>query len=142
DTWKRLALIWGFVAVGCLLFVLCSWNLFFHYVPAGKHLLIVAKQGTPLEPGQVLAEEGQKGIQREVKGEGWHFVPPILYTTELADNTLVPAGKVGIVTARGGRPLPPDRVLADEGEQGIQRHVWPPGSYRINKYGYEVEMVD
>ncbi len=138
----RLALIWGSVVLAGFLFVLMTWNLFFHYVPAGKHLVIVAKQGQPLEAGQVLAEEGQKGILREVKGEGWHYVPPILYITELADNTLIPAGKVGIVTARGGLPLPPERVLADEGEQGIQRQVLPPGSYRVNRHGFDVELVD
>lgn len=141
-TWKRLALLWGVIVLGGLLFLVLTWNLFFHYVPPGKHLIIIAKEGAPLEQDQVLAKEDQKGIQREVKGEGWHFVPPILYTTELADNTLIPAGKVGIVTARGGTPLPPGRILADEGEQGIQRHVLPPGSYRINGYGFGVEQVD
>ena len=35
-----------------------------------------------------MAEEGQKGILREVKGEGWHFVLPIVYSTELGDNTV------------------------------------------------------
>jgi hypothetical protein len=142
DPWKRLAMVWAVITVVAFVFVVMTWNLFFHYVPPGKHLVIVAKQGTALEPGQVLAEDGHKGIQREVKGEGWHFVPPILYTTELADNTVIPAGKVGLVTARGGRPLPAGRVLAEEGEQGIQRHVLPPGSYRVNKYGFDVELVN
>jgi len=140
--WKRLVLVWGLIALIGLLVLVFTWNAFFTYVPPGKHLIIIAKEGAPLEPGQVLAEVGQKGIQREVKGEGWHFVLPIIYTTELADNTIIPPGKVGVVNAKGGKPLPSGRLLAEPGEQGIQRRVLPPGAYRINRYGYDVQIVD
>ena len=139
---KRLAIIWGIIAVVGLVAFLLTWNAFFTYVPPGKHLVIMAKDGEPMAPDQVLAEPGQKGIQKEVLGEGWHFVLPIAYTTELEDNTIIPPGKVGIVTARGGDPLPPGKLLAKEGERGIQRHVLPPGAYRINRHGYDVAPVD
>jgi hypothetical protein len=139
--WKRLAIIWGFVALAVLIFLLVTWNAFFTYVPPGKHLVIVSKDGSPLPQGQVLAEKGQKGVQREVLGEGWHFIMPVAYTTELEDNTEVKPGQVGIVAARGGTPLPEGRLLAEEGEKGIQRNVLPPGVYRLNKHGYDVEMV-
>ncbi len=76
-----------------------TWNAFFKYVPAGKHLVITANNGSQPEPGEKLVNEGQKGIQGNVKGEGWHFVMPILYTAELEENTLIPPGKIGIVTA-------------------------------------------
>jgi hypothetical protein len=140
--WKRLAVFWGVVLVAGLIVFLMAWNTFFKYVPPGKHLVIIAKNGAPLDPGEVLANDGQKGIQREVKGEGWHFVTPVVYEAQVEDNTGVPPGKVGVVTALGGKPLPPGQVLADEGEQGIQRHVLPPGAYRINKHGYQVDLVD
>ena len=103
------------------------------------------KTAQPLTSGHVLAEPDQKGIQREVLGEGWHFVLPIVYATEIEKNTEIPAGKVGIVTALGGKPLPPGRLLAEKAanskdeEQGIQRQVLPPGVYRINLRGYKVE---
>jgi hypothetical protein len=140
--WKRLLIVGGVALVSAVLLFLGVWTVFFKYVPPGKHLVIVSKNGDPLDPGEVLAQEGQKGIQREVKGEGWHFIMPIIYTGEVEDNTIIPPGKVGVLTALGGRPLPPGRLLADEGEQGIQRDVLPPGAYRINKYGYSVEIVD
>ncbi|HEX5269162.1 MAG TPA: SPFH domain-containing protein, partial [Gemmataceae bacterium] len=139
--WKRLAIIWGVLALVAVIFVLVTWNAFFTYVPPGKHLVIVAKDGQPLPQDQVLAEKGQKGVQREVLGEGWHFIMPIAYTTELEDNTEVKPGQVGIVTARGGTPLPEGRMLADEGEKGIQRNILPPGTYRLNRRGFDVEMV-
>jgi hypothetical protein len=135
-------MVWGFLVVVALIVFLMTWNAFFKYVPPGKHLVVIAKDGALLPAGEVLADEGQKGIQRAVMGEGWHFVMPIIYTTEVKDNTIIPAGKVGIVTARGGKPLSEGRMLAEEGEKGIQRHVLPPGTYRLNRYGYDVEMVD
>src|SRR5262249_12651832 len=139
---KRMAILWGVIAgVGLIIFLL-TWNAFFTYVPPGKHLVIMAKDGTSMPPDQVLAEPGQKGIQREVLGEGWHFVLPIAYTTELEDNTIIRSGEVGIVTALGGSTLPPGRLLAEEGERGIQRHVLPPGAYRINLHGYHIDSVD
>src|SRR5262249_208425 len=78
----------------------------------------------------------------KVLGEGWHFVMPVAYSSELEDNTIIEPGKVGIVTAQGGEPLPPDRYFAEEGQQGILRQVLLPGVYRLNLNGYKVEMVD
>ena len=66
--WKRLLVFWGVLVAVVLVAFLLTWNVFFKYVPPGKHLVIVAKDGGPLDPGEVLANEGQKGIQRAVKG--------------------------------------------------------------------------
>jgi hypothetical protein len=147
-SWRRTLVVWAIILTVVLIFVAVTWNAFFVYVSPGYHLVITAKDGKPLTPGHVLAEHGQKGIQREVLGEGWHFVLPIVYATELEKNTDIPPGKVGIVTALGGKPLPPGRLLAEpvadpkDEEQGIQRQVLPPGSYRVNLRGYRVELVD
>jgi hypothetical protein len=146
--WRRTLIVWAVLVLVALIFIALTWNAFFTYVRPGYHLVITAKDGKPLTPGHVLAEPGQKGIQREVLGEGWHFVLPIVYATELEKNTDIPPGKVGIVTALGGKPLPPGRLLAESAkdpqdeEQGIQRQVLPPGSYRINLRGYRIELVD
>lgn len=140
--WQRRAAFAGVALVLGLIVLVVTWNTFFVYVKPGQHLVIIAKDGEPLPAGQVLAEPGQKGIEREVLGEGWHFVLPIVYETDLEKNTDIPPGKVGIVTAKGGKPLPPGRLLAEEGEQGIQRRVLPPGTYRINLHGYEIEQAD
>ncbi len=142
DRLKRLAVLTGVPVVLGLVLFLILWHTFFHYVPPGSMLVIVAKNGQPLRQGQVVADPGQKGIQREVLGEGWHYVTPIIYTTELQPNTVVPAGKVGVVTALGGVPPRDGRILAEQDdEQGIRRQVLPPGSYRLNPYGYKVELV-
>src|SRR4051812_25006645 len=146
--WRRTLIVWGILLLVAISCVALTWNAFFTYVSPGYHMVITANDGQPLTPGHVLAEAGQKGIQREVLGEGWHFVLPIVYATEMEKNTDIPPGKVGIVTALGGKPLPPGRLLAEntknpqDEEQGIQRQVLPPGSYRVNLRGYRVELVD
>src|SRR5262249_18651693 len=139
--WKRLAIVVAGLAIAVLVGFIMVWSAFFKYVPPGKHLVLVSKNGTPLDSEERVAGPGQKGIQRDVMGEGWHLVMPIMYTTELEDNTIIEPGKVGIVTALGGKPPSGGRVLAEEGEKGIQRHVLPPGAYRINLHGYQVEQV-
>jgi hypothetical protein len=141
---RWMALIGAILGIA-LLFALFSsllWHTFFSYVPPGQILIITSKNGDELEAGQVLAKEGQKGIQEKVLGEGWHFVMPILYTTELRPITFVRPGHAGIVTALGGKNPKNGGVLADaDDEQGIRRRVLTPGSYRINPYGYKVEEV-
>lgn len=141
NRWKWTLGFWGGLALALLIGFLLTWNTFFKYVPPGWHLVIVAKDGAPLPPGHVLAEPGQKGPLAAVRGEGWHFVMPIAYESKLEQNTTISAGKVGVVTALGGEPLPPGTVLAEPGQQGILRRVLPPGSYRINLHGYKVAEV-
>jgi regulator of protease activity HflC (stomatin/prohibitin superfamily) len=123
-----------------------------HHVPSGHMMILVAKFGEQLPEGQVLAGPGQKGIRETVYGEGWHFVWPVLYETEIKKNFVIPGARavdgqlqpaqVGIVKALGGTPLPAGEFLASRGQQGIWREVLLPGSYRLNPYGYEVKLVD
>lgn len=141
--WKRLLVAIGVPTVVLLLLLLALWNVFFHYVPPGKMLVIISKNGRELPEGRVLARAGEKGIQENVLGEGWHYVTPILFETEKKPNTIIRPGHVGIVTALGGDLPPGGRVLAEnDNEKGIRREVLLPGSYRINPYGFKIEEVE
>ncbi len=140
--WRRILIIWGVVLLLAVIMLSLVWQAFFVYVPPKKHLVIISKDGKPLPPGHVLAADGEKGIQKRVWGEGFHFVMPIIKEVVVKDNTVIPPGKVGVVTARGGDPLPAGQVLADDGQQGIWRRVLTPGTYRINTFGFDVEVVD
>src|SRR5437762_1618151 len=77
---KRLAISLSVLAFGLLIVFLMLWNTFFVYVPPGKYLVIKANSGAEMAPGQVLAKPGQKGMQEEVLGEGWHFIMPFVYS--------------------------------------------------------------
>ncbi|MGE0708741.1 MAG: SPFH domain-containing protein [Planctomycetota bacterium] len=131
------------VLAGFFLFLLvAAWNLFFHYVPPGKALVVISKTGEDLPPGQLLAKPGQKGPLEDVLGEGRHFVMPVLYEVELKDTVQIPPLKVGVVKSKVGKELLGGRILAEEGERGVRRALLPPGRHRVNPYACEVEVAD
>jgi hypothetical protein len=78
-------------------------------------------------------------VLEEVLGEGIHFVPPVLYETELHDCVDVPPGMVGVVTARAGREPPAGQILVARGEKGVWKDVLPPGRYRMNPYAFSID---
>lgn len=118
------------------------WGFCRFYVPPDYMAVIIAKNGDPLPEGEILAGPEQKGVRAEVLGEGRHFLNPINYDHEILPLILIPNGQVGVVTAKVGSDLPSDEFLADAGQKGIQRQVIGPGKYRLNPYGYNVDVVD
>lgn len=132
----------GIVVVLALLEFLWLWGFCRFYVGPNEMAIITAKVGDPLEPGQILAREGQKGILDEPLGEGRHFRNPIFYDWEIVDVTIIQPGKVGIVTSKVGEKLPEGEFIADRGQKGIWRSVLGPGKYRMNPYGYDIQVVD
>lgn len=125
------------IAYGAYLGFFCRF-----YVGPDEMAVITAKTGAPLPPGQILAKKGQRGILEDVLGEGRYFYDPILYDRKIMPALFIPPGKVGIVTAKVGENLPQGEFLADPGQKGVWRRVLGPGKYRLNPYGYTVEVVD
>jgi len=119
-----------------------TWGFCRFYVGPNEQAVIIAKHGDPLPAGQILAAEGQKGIRADVLGEGRHFLNPVFYDVEIHPAVIIPTGKVGIITSKLGADLPPGEFLADASQKGIWRDVLGPGKYRLNPYGYEVEIAD
>ena len=66
------------VAIAFVLFSIFVWEWGFcrFYVYPDQMAVITAKTGAALKPGQILAQEGQMGIQEQVLGEGRHFRNP------------------------------------------------------------------
>ena len=110
-------------------------------VPSNKMLVLIAKTGKDMPPGQIIAEPGQKGVLLEPLGPGRHFVNPFLYERQLRDQVVVGGGEVGVVITKFGKELPAGEFLASPGERGIQREVLLPGTYRLNPYAYEIRVV-
>lgn len=122
--------------------LLWQWGFCRFYVDPGEMAVITAKTGDVLPPGQILARKGQKGIQEEVLGEGRHFLNPILYERRILPVVTIPPGKVGVVTSKVGPELPEGEFLANPGQKGIWRNVLGPGRYRLNPYGYNIDVLD
>jgi uncharacterized membrane protein YqiK len=117
------------------------------------------KHNRALPDGRIIALEGEAGVQADALAPGlylWRY--PWQYHVEVVRFVTVPPGRVGVVEARDGRPIPLGRVFArhvdsdsfqnarafltNGGERGPQVNVMTPGTYRINTALFDVEIVD
>lgn len=116
-----------------------------------------------LPSGKIIATSGEKGPQASVLSPGWNsWVWPFIYDVDVVELTTIPEGKIGLLSAADGKPLPPDTAYAPEwseetkgrmatdaefflteggGYKGPQSSVLSPGKYRINPKLFTVEIV-
>jgi uncharacterized membrane protein YqiK len=146
----------------------------FQVIPQGKVGVVQACDGKPLPSGHVIARDvdcdyfqdartflksgGERGPQMKVVPPGTYRINPLVFTVNLFDATEIPQGKLGVVEAHDGNPLPIGRVIArgvecdsyqdakafleGGGERGPQVKLMPPGNYRINPILFDVRLVD
>ncbi len=129
--------------------------------------VIEAIDGEPMPPGGIFALDraqnahnnfqdpiafikrgGVKGIQLRTLPPGLWPIHPYLFRVSVAKTTVVPPGKVGVVTAADGAPLDAGRLhgkaidghrnfqdaeqyIASGGQKGPQVEILTPGTYRI-----------
>ena len=112
------------------------------YVGPGKMAIVTSKTGDELPPGAILAEPGQKGVQRIPLAEGRHFLNPVTHDWRIVPATTIPAGSVGVVTSKNGKELKPGEILApDRDSKGVWKDVLGPGTYRLNPEGYDIKIM-
>lgn len=140
----------GLILLALLVFVFFTYSFFFCRVdvPSGKMVVVTQKTGsTPSEGGtmQVLVPNGYRGIWEDPLPPGRHYLYPyaglIWYSFEFYDIPQIPVGQIGVVTARGGKPLPPERILAQRDEKGTWRQVLGPGWHLLNPRGYDIDII-
>src|SRR6266700_888196 len=129
--------------------------------------IVEAIDGEPMLPGRIFAPDraqnahnnfqdpiafikqgGVKGIQLRTLPPGLWPIHPYLFRVSVGKTTVIPQGKVGIVTAADGAPLDAGRLLAKAivdhlsfqnaeqfiasgGQRGPQVEILTPGTYRI-----------
>lgn len=140
------SVLWGAAAtvllIAAALFVYL-WCFCRFYVQPGCMAVVTAKTGKTPATSDILVNRGEKGIWKEVLSEGRHFLDPVRYDIKIAPATVIPLGKVGIVTSKVGKELPPGEVIAPDREsKGIWKDVLGPGVYRLNPEGYSIEIAD
>jgi regulator of protease activity HflC (stomatin/prohibitin superfamily) len=138
--------------------------------------VVVATDGQPIAPGRLLAKRvvghenfqngqaffeqgGQKGPQIDILLPGSYRINTALFAVELRDAIIIPAQKVGMVTARDGEPLPPSEYVAKsvtghkdfqdgaaflqaQGQRGPQLDFLKPGTYYVNPLMFDVTLDD
>src|SRR5499427_959476 len=137
--------------------------------------IVEAIDGDPMPPGRIYAPDraqnahnnfqdpiafikqgGVKGIQLRTLPPGLWPIHPYLFRVSIAKSTMIPQGKVGVVSATDGGQLDPGRLLgkaidghrnfqdaeqyiASGGQKGPQVDILTPGNYRIHTQSMPLE---
>jgi regulator of protease activity HflC (stomatin/prohibitin superfamily) len=133
------------------------------YINVADNKIAVLKKvygWSSLDGEQILAVNGEKGIQAQIVPPGFHVWPlvNVIYNVEYHDNVVIDSGDYGFLTALDGAPLRQDQFLADQfapgdeikmldaahflsnkGQRGPQSSVLMPGTWRLNPYLFKVE---
>ncbi|MEE8460468.1 MAG: SPFH domain-containing protein, partial [Phycisphaerales bacterium] len=125
-------------------------------------IIVKNAMGPSLQPGQIIATEGEMGPQAAILPPGWHFgYWPVIYDVASARVIQIQEGEVGLITTTDGKPMPPDQIYAPQwseeefqgmliaehflgdggGFKGPQASVLTPGKYRLNTLLYQIETV-
>ncbi|MFO7936356.1 MAG: SPFH domain-containing protein [Kiritimatiellia bacterium] len=140
---KRISIVFipALIVVG--IWAISMWTFCRIHVPAGHMAIVTAKFGKSLPPGRILAEPGQKGVQRIPLPEGRHWRNPVLNDWRIEKAVTIPVGKIGVVTSKIGDELPSGRIIAaDKDSKGIWKDVLGPGTYRLNPEAFQVTKLD
>ncbi len=125
---------------------------------------IVSKNalGRKLAVDQIIATDGEMGVQAEVLSPGWHLgYWPVIFVVRTVPLTEIKSDEIGIVEASDGVAMGSGQLFAPEwkeaelknmldakhfltsgkGFKGKQTSVLRPGKYRLNTELYRVRMV-
>lgn len=111
-----------------------------------------------LPDGKIIATKGESGFQATTLAPGLYFWKwPWQYEIVLQDFVIIPQGKIGLVLAKDGAPIPTGSILGrftdcdsfqnaemflnNGGMKGRQTSFITAGSYRINSYLFEITIV-
>lgn len=146
----------------------------FLVVPNGQIAIVEACDGKPMADGHILGRQvnsdnfqdaraflengGERGAQMAVIPPGTWRLNTLVFTSELVQMEIIPAGKIGVVEAKDGQPLSGGRIIGrhvecdsfqdaqafmtNSGERGPQMTIIPQGQYRINPKLFTVTMED
>lgn len=121
------------------------------HVPARECVVLIRKFGKPISQerilkGDFLAQDGERGILRDVLGPGSHRINPYAYDYKRFPAVEIAKGHRGVRILKVGH-LPPqvegvEGYTVDDGMKGVQKTPVPPGTYFINPYVEEIYPVD
>jgi regulator of protease activity HflC (stomatin/prohibitin superfamily) len=132
-------------------------------IPQDRVGVIFSEIGSAPPDGRFIVENGQKGTYRQILKPGMHFLGPkkFFMSVTLMPVQKIPTGKIGIITALDGRPLPDGEIIAEDdeiikeqtpdkqfketfkiGQKGIRKSVLMPGNHYINPKYLSIKTHD
>ncbi len=122
-----------------------------------KFVLFGANKQLP--DGKIIALNGEPGFQADTLAPGLYWGYWIWqYSIEKAELTVIPKGKIGLISAKDGSPIPKGAILAKHvesddfqdaraflingGQRGKQVGYLNNGVYRINPYLFDLYQAD
>jgi uncharacterized membrane protein YqiK len=153
---------WGFTALGTGAFLLFFGPTCLGFVSIKEMEVGIVKKkfaARRLRPNQLVAINGEAGIQADTLAPGWHFgYFPWQYQVTKDNVVVIPQEQIGLVIAKDGRSIPTDRILGHEidsenfqdareflvngGEKGRQLGILTTGVYRINTALFEIVTAE
>jgi len=93
---------------------------------------------TSLQPGQIIATNGEKGPQAEILPPGWHpWFWPFIYNIEMVPVIEIEQGTVGMLTAADGLALPDGSTYAPVWEPGTKKEMLDAQFFLTDGNGYK-----
>ena len=157
---------WILIPALAILFYKFTLRVFFGMIiiPEDKLGLITKKfvlfgENKSLPDGKIIALNGEPGYQADTLAPGLYWGYWVWqYTIDQAELTVIPKGKIGLVSSRDGKQLPTGSILArhvqsddyqdsraflsNGGQRGKQVNYLNNGVYRINTYLFELAITD
>ena len=123
-----------------------------------KKFVLFGKEKS-LPDGRIIATKGEAGFQAKTLAPGLYFgFWPWQYEIKLVDFTIIPQGKIGLISSKDGivpkngsilgRYVDSDnfqdaeKFLNNNGNKGRQATIIVAGSYRINRHLFDVTLCD
>ncbi len=110
--------------------------------------------GRKMPQGQIVARNGEIGVQADILMPGLYWRIPIIWNISKVPVTEILPSEVGVVESIDGKSIPHGRLLGDSvecnnfqdatlfmengGRKGPQVSILRPGSYRINLYAFKI----
>ena len=157
---------WMLIPILGILFYKFTLRAFFGMViiPEDKIGLVTKKfvlfgPNKSLPDGKIIALNGEAGFQADTLAPGLYWGYWVWqFTIQQSDLTVIPKGKIGLLTAKDGKQLPTGSILArhiecdnfqdtrafltNGGQRGKQVNYLNNGVYRINPFLFEMFIAD
>ena len=149
-------MIGGLIFLGVLLLIFLTIILPGIFTVGANEVGILIKKmtGDKLSEGQIIARNGENGIQAQTLMPGLYWKFWITWDWIKVPVTIISPEKIGIVESIDGIPLPSHRLLGDQvesnsfqdtkkfldnkGHRGLQIEFLRPGTYRINTRAFNI----